>query len=153
MGDLMQQQQLIEEELIRDEGKKESAYTDSLGFITIGIGRMIDARKGGKLTDQEIMYLFRNSLTVVENFLNKNIPWWTTLSAVRQRVLINMAFNLQGNLLNFKKFLFAVQAGQYDIAAAEMEDSKWFGQVGKRAKRLQYMMLKDAVPPNTPEFF
>jgi lysozyme len=41
------------EQLTREEGKRRSAYQDHLGYWTIGVGRLIDARKGGGLSDEE----------------------------------------------------------------------------------------------------
>jgi lysozyme len=52
-----------------------------------------------------------------------------------------MAFNLGNRLKGFKKFLSALNMGQWDDAAREMMDSKWATQVGKRAERLRDMVL------------
>ncbi len=144
------QQKLLEQELTRDEGKKNVMYKDSLGKNTVGIGRLMD---GKPVSDAVISLMFSEDITESEAFLNRNIPWWTNLSPIRQRVLLNMAFNLGGKLLQFKNTLFAIQAEQFDTAAKEMLDSLWAKQVGKRAKRLAYMMQYDKVPPQTAEFF
>lgn len=144
------QQKLLEQELTRDEGKKNTMYKDSRGFNTVGIGHLMD---GKPLSDRVVSILFSEDITEAESFLNRNVPWWTNLSAIRQRVLLNMAFNMNGKLLQFKKALFAMQAEQWKEAAAEMKDSVWYTQVGKRAKRLCYMMQYDQVPPQTDEYF
>ena len=41
------------EQLKRHEGLRLHAYADSLGYTTIGYGRMIDKRKGGGITERE----------------------------------------------------------------------------------------------------
>jgi lysozyme len=50
-----------------DEGVKEYAYTDSEGYLTIGVGRLIDRTKGGKLSEDEIDYLLDNDIDKVQN--------------------------------------------------------------------------------------
>ena len=53
----------LERQLRRDEGVVEHAYIDSEGWTTIGVGRLIDKRKGGRLRDDEIEYLLQNDIT------------------------------------------------------------------------------------------
>ena len=58
-----------------------------------------------------------------------------------QRVCINMAFNLGRNRLSkFKKMITAVNEGNYQKAADEMIDSKWYRQVGRRSEELVEIM-------------
>lgn len=134
-------------ELRRDEGVVPYEYKDSLGYSTIGVGRLIDRRKGGHLSDDEIDYLLANDVRRSIADLDKYLPWWRDLSPVRQRVIANMVFNLGiGNaalgsgLLGFKNTLVMIKNGQYADAAAGMLQSKWAKQVGERANRLSAMM-------------
>lgn len=131
----------LEAELTRDEGNVAYAYTDSLGYLTIGIGHLIDKRKGAKLKPQVIDLIFQLDIQDCEADLDRNLPWWRNLSPVRQRVLLNMCFNMGiGTLLTFKNTLAAMQNGSYAAAASGMLASKWATQVGDRAKRLADMM-------------
>lgn len=128
-------------ELRRDEGVVSHAYQDHLGYWTIGVGRLIDKRRGGKLRKSEIDMLLSNDIDEFAASLDKHLPWWRTLDGVRQRVILNMAFNLGVNgLLGFKNTLAYVKAGNYEKAASNMLLSKWARQVGNRAKRLSEMM-------------
>jgi len=76
-------------DLIRDEGEVHHAYQDSLGFWTLGIGRLIDQRRGGGITHDEALFLLQNDIESKTEDLDRALPWWKTLSEVRQRALLN----------------------------------------------------------------
>jgi lysozyme len=134
-------------ELRRDEGVVRHAYQDSRGLWTIGVGRLIDERKGGGLSDEEIDHLLANDVSRVKSELDKFLPWWRDLDAVRQRALINMCFNLGiHGLLGFRNTLAAIQAHDWPKVAAGMLDSRWARQTGARAHRLAHMMETGEAP-------
>ncbi|WP_414144249.1 hypothetical protein [Burkholderia territorii] len=86
---------------------------------------------------------------VVKSYSNGGVASSALLDTVRralspERVMMNMAFNMQGKLLAFRKFLAATQPGDWNAAAAEMLDSLWARQIGDRAKRLASMMRSGA---------
>lgn len=126
----------LREQLIRDEGKKPFAYQDSLGYWTIGVGRLIDQRKGGRLTDDEINYLLDNDIREKTAQVLNALPFAKDLDEVRFSALVNLAFAGIGTLLQFKKMLVAMQARNWDEAAKQLLDSKYATQVGDRANRL-----------------
>ncbi len=67
--------------------------------------------------------------------------------------MCNMAFNLGATkLAGFVRFLAAVQAGSYEVAAHEMAASLWARQVGERAVRLEGMMIRGSTgsPDDAP---
>ena len=132
----------ITKQLRRDEGVVEHAYQDHLGWWTIGVGRLIDKRKGGRLTDDEIDYLLANDIAEKERELEASVSFYKRLDEVRKGVLLNMAFNLgvQG-LLGFRNTLKLIETGKYEEASKEMLKSKWARQVGDRAVRLSKQML------------
>ena len=131
----------ITKQLRRDEGVVSNAYQDSLGYWTIGVGRLIDKRKGGKLRDNEIDFLLSNDIDEVEEALGARISFYKGLDEARRGVLLNMAFNLGiDGLMAFKNTLSLVGAGKYKEASVEMLKSKWATQVGNRAVRLSKQM-------------
>ena len=141
------------------EGRVPHAYQDSLGYWTIGIGHLIDKRRGGRLPDPIIDALFDYDLDHHAKPLFDRLPWVASLDPVRQAVLIDMAFNLGvDGLLGFHTTLGHVHGGRYTAAAEQMLKSKWAGQVGRRALRLSEMMrtgqwpkdVSDAVPEVRP---
>lgn len=132
---------ILENELERDEGFRPYAYRDSLGFLTIGYGRMVDQRAGGGITRDEARYLLNNDLDEVEADLDAHFSWWREMTETRQRVLANMAFNLGiAKLKRFTNTLAAMERGDYEAAAKGMLASLWAQQVKGRAERLAEMM-------------
>jgi lysozyme len=131
-------------ELRRDEGVERKPYTDSVGKLTIGVGRNLT---DVGLSDDEIDYLLHNDLKRVDADLDAHAAWWRTLDPVRQRVLRNLCFNMGWpRLAGFKNALGAMKAGKYATAANEMLDSTWARQVGARAQRLAAMMRTGRAP-------
>lgn len=128
-----------------DEREVPWVYPDSEGYLTVGVGRLIDKRKGGRLRPDEISYLLNNDMDEALDGLNRALPWFQNLDDARRGVLANMAFNLGlPGLLAFKNTLALVQQGKYAEASVEMLDSKWAQQVGDRAKRLSKQMKEGA---------
>lgn len=133
--------QSLVDQLKRDEGQVLHAYTDSLGYWTIGTGRLIDARRGGGITPFESDFLLANDIERKRQQLYQALPWTATLEPIRRAVLLNMAFNLGvDGLLQFRQTLALVRAGNFGAAADEMLHSEWAQQVGDRALRLAKQM-------------
>lgn len=132
----------LKEMLIRQEGEVNHAYEDSEGWLTIGVGRLIDERKGGKISHDEAMYLLNNDIKKVIGQCDRAFDWYDELDEARKIVIINMVFNMGlGNFKNFKKTISFIEQGIYISASKEMLDSKWSKQVGKRADELSNIML------------
>ena len=130
----------MKKELIRDEGMRLKPYRCPAGKLTIGVGRNLDDTG---ITELEAEMLLAYDIERFGYQLDRAIPWWRRLDEVRQRVLLNMAFNMGTmRLMEFTITLANVQAGRYKEAAAAMRNSKWARQVGARAERLAVMMEK-----------
>lgn len=126
------------------EGERLKPYRCTKGKLTIGVGRNLEDRG---ITATESAYLLGNDIDGFYVALQKALPWVSQLDEVRQRVLLDMAFNLgiQG-LLTFTNTLATIKAGDYEKAGPMMLDSRWAGQVGKRAERLSTMMITGKDP-------
>jgi lysozyme len=131
----------LKEQLLREEGSESCAYQDTRGFWTIGVGRLIDARKGDGLSQDEIEYLLDNDIKKITDKVHNTLPWISKLNDARRAVLIGMAFQmgLRG-LLGFKRTLGSIEDGQYFEAAIEMLQSDWAKQTPERANRLATQM-------------
>jgi lysozyme len=126
------------EQLERHEGLRLKPYRDTVGKLTIGVGRNLT---DVGLSESEARFLLRTDVTRVKADLDTHLPWWRGLDDVRARVLADMAFNLGiAGLVGFRDTLAAVRAGRWADAAAGMRASKWAGQVKGRAERLASMM-------------
>jgi lysozyme len=127
----------LTKEVKRDEGFRDKVYQCSEGFNTIGYGWNMEAmpiseRAATFILTEQLMSTFEQC---------QNFDWFPPLSDARQRVIVNMAFNIGVNgVSKFKKMIAAIKAKNYALAAVEMLDSKWADQVGTRANRLSAMM-------------
>ena len=124
-------------QLMKHEGVKLFPYIDTVGKITIGVGR--------NLTDRGI------SSTVAFDMLDDDIDrcihelssfdWFLGLNDVRKRAMIDMVFNLGlTRFLGFRKLIAAMSVSDFDEAAHQMIDSDWATQVGMRANTLANMV-------------
>jgi lysozyme len=131
----------LTKQLRRDEDEVLHAYPDHLGFLTIGVGRLIDKRKGGGITPDESAYLLSNDIDKRQAELLRRIPWVSTLDSVRFGALLNMAFQMGvDGLLGFKNTLAMVRTGDYVQASEGMLNSLWAKQTPERARRIAKQM-------------
>jgi lysozyme len=124
-------------QLTIDEGRRARVYTDTVGKLTVGVGRNISDRA---FSDDEIDLMLNNDIKLVVAQLDRSLPWWRQMNDARQNVLANMCFMGIGTLLTFKNTLAAMQDSRYGDAADGMLASKWAKQVGQRADRLAKIM-------------
>lgn len=126
------------EQLIDFEGEKFKPYKDTVGKVTIGVGRNL-TDKG--ISKAESRVLLHNDIADAVFDLDKNLPWWDSMTEARQRVLADMCFNMGiTTLLTFSNTLSLMKKGDYAGAAAAMRESHWASQVGRRADALAGMM-------------
>lgn len=121
----------------RHEGFRSKPYHCTAGKLTIGIGRNLD---DVGITKDEALGLLSNDLARCVLDAAK-FPWFNSLSAVRQDVVLSMLFQLGlGGFSEFRKFMAALSAGNFEKAADEMLASEWAHQTPARAGELSQMM-------------
>lgn len=138
--------QTLKKILIFDEGKENKAYTDTVGKITIGVGRNL-TDKG--LSDKEIEILLDNDISdaLQDIYVIFGTRWGQSVGDYRLIAIASMLFNLgKPRFLTFKKMREALKNHDFELAAAEALDSKWAQQVGKRAERLAYIIKNNKLP-------
>ncbi len=131
----------FEQQLRDEEGEKLYAYQDHLGYWTIGVGILIDKRKGGGLRKEESDFILRNRIRLQTAEVEKALPWSKDLDEPRKAVLVGMAFQMGlDGLLGFKNTLKMIERRQYKEAGAGMLNSLWAKQTQARAKRMAKQM-------------
>lgn len=119
------------------EGLMLSSYLDTEGHWTIGYGTNLETLT---ITESQADEWLRSKLTDCKDTLDL-IPEFRMLNRARQNVLIEMTYNLGlAGLMKFSRMWLAIQNAAYKTAAAEMLDSRWARQVGRRAETLSTRM-------------
>lgn len=139
---------IVKEDLIKHEGYVTEIYLDSEGLETFGVGHLVTEDDieygwpvGTPVTEERVENCFETDVNTAYTDACVLVLNFAGQSVDAQRVLVNMAFNLGRNRLGqFKNMLKAVNEGNYDKAADEMVDSKWYDQVGHRSKELERIM-------------
>ena len=138
----------IKEDLVRHEGYVTEIYLCSENYPTFGIGHMVTENDmehtwpvGTPVTDERILQVFHDDCKVAIADAELLVNNLSDHPDFVSRVLVNMAFNIgRPRLSKFKKMLAAIEAKDYNLAAKEMMDSKWYHQVGHRSKELVEIM-------------
>ena len=134
----------LREELEIDEGCKYYIYLDHLGYATFGIGHLITEddpeygwEVGTSIDTYRVHEAFEDDVQSVLTDCEKLYVQWEHLPEEAQRVIANMMFNMgYTRLSKFRGMKRGVDARDWNAAADEMVDSRWYNQVTNRAKRL-----------------
>lgn len=145
--------ELLKEQIKRHEGEVLEIYKDSLGYLTFGVGHLVreddpefGQPEGTPVTQERVdevyEYDFDKHLEeTIHLFESKGGEDFYALPENIQHVLVNMTFNLGGTRFGkFNNMWKGVVENDWEKVAVEMEDSKWFGQVGRRSVELQEMV-------------
>ena len=128
---------IVRTQLPIDEGRRTKPYRDTVGKLSIGVGRNLD---DVGVRPDEIALMLENDIAEAERAA-RSLVNFDALSDVRKAVVINMAFNMGAAVLSrFVNTLKAINEGRYGDAADGMLASKWAQQVGARAQRLAKQM-------------
>ncbi len=124
--------------LIRHEGLALKPYRCPAGKLTIGVGHNLDAKP---ISVRAAMMILDDDIADVSRQVRERWPWTVDLPAAVGVVLVDMAFNIgMTGLSTFKRFLAALEARNYALAADEMLRSMWACQVEHRAAELAKMI-------------
>jgi GH24 family phage-related lysozyme (muramidase) len=134
----------LREEIEYDEGSVNEIYLDHLGLPTFGIGHLVTEwdeeygwEVGTPVSEDRCNEVFDTDIQIVLSDCDKLYPDFNELPEEVQRIIANMMFNMgRPRLSKFKGMKRGVDARDWNAAADEMVDSKWYRQVTKRADRL-----------------
>ena len=121
----------------RHEGFRASAYQDTRGYLTIGYGRLIDARRGGGISRAEAEFLLAGDIKRAEATVRALFRGADDFTPARYSALVSMAFNLgRGGLRRFSNMSAAIACNDWEMAAEEALNSVWARQVPARAQEI-----------------
>ena len=134
----------LREELTEDEGCKYEIYLDHLGYPTFGIGHLVrdddpehGEEVGTPVSEDRVIAAFESDIETVLSDCNILYPDFEDLPEEAQQIIANMMFNLgRPRLSKFVGMKRGVDSKDWNGAADEMVDSRWYRQVGERAERL-----------------
>ena len=144
----------IQSDLQYFEGLRLTVYDDananriSTGYTVVGhpsIGYGIALDTGG-ITKDEALYLLTNRINNFTAWATANLaPVWGTLSEIRQRVIVNMLYQVGvATYRSFKLFNAALASGNFDEAANQIINSEAYQEAPKRWQWLADCMRNDS---------
>lgn len=142
-----------------NEGRRDRVYKDTVGHLTIGVGFNLD-RAGARnaieqlgvnfedvragrvtLTNDQINQLLATDITKTRLDVKKVFPEFDSYSPQRQAALTDMMFNLGSTRFRgFRNMIAAIKEGDWEKAAEQAEDSRWFSQVARRGPLITNML-------------
>jgi len=127
------------EMLKRHEGYRKHPYLCSAGKLTIGYGRNL-SEVG--ISEDEAMTLLVHDMVIALRDVRLIFPDFSKFSKNRRNALVDLIFNLgKTKFLGFKKMIVAVKNEDWAEATKELEDSKYYKQVGNRAIEIKGLLL------------
>lgn len=134
----------LREEIAVDEGVKYEIYLDHLGLPTFGIGHLVrdDDPESGQpvgtaVSEDRVNECFDKDVEIVIDDCRQLYEDFDDLPGEAQLIIANMMFNMgRPRLSKFKGMKRGVDARDWNAAADEMVDSRWYRQVTNRANRL-----------------
>lgn len=145
--------EVLKEQIKRHEGEVLEIYKDSLGYLTFGVGHLVKEDdpefgqpEGTPVSQERVDEIYdidfdKHVEECIHVYESKGGEDFYSLPEDIQHVLINMTFNLGGTRFGkFNNMWKGVIANDWEKVAVEMEDSRWFKQVGRRSVELQEMV-------------
>ena len=134
----------LRKQLEIDEGVKYEIYLDHLGYPTFGIGHLVipsdkEYREdvGTRVSEERVRECFDKDVESVLRDCTLLYKDFDELPEEAQQIIANMMFNMgYTRLSKFKGMKKGVDARDWNKAADEMVDSRWYKQVTNRANRL-----------------
>ena len=126
------------------EGFRDTVYSDSLGFATIGYGHLVlpsdNFVEGTTYPKEMLEEVFDNDFKIAHDSANELLADIEHNHIVKG-VIIEMCFQLgKPRVMKFKKMWEALKNNDLETASKEMIDSNWHKQTTKRCERLANVM-------------
>jgi len=134
----------VKQRIKEHEGYRDTVYSDSLGFATVGYGHLVlptdDFVEGVAYSKEQLETVFDNdfqiALTSAEELLEE-----LTVPETVKGIICEMCFQLgKPRIMKFKKMWEGIEEADYNKAADEMIDSAWHSQTTSRCESLAELM-------------
>ena len=131
----------LKSEIIRFEGIRNTIYRDTLGNLTGGIGHRIEPNDGvwteGEQIDEVVInsWYCADSQTAIQRtqqILGQST--WNEIDSFRQRVLVQVVFNLGYNFTQFRQTIQCIHNLDWEKSSQNLMNSEWYNQVGIRGE-------------------
>ena len=134
----------IKQRIKEHEGFRDTVYSDSLGFATIGYGHLVlpsdNFVKGTTYPKEMLEEVFDNDFKIAHDSANELLAD-IEHNHIIKGVIIEMCFQLgKPRVMKFKKMWEALKNNDLETASKEMIDSNWHKQTTKRCESLANVM-------------
>ena len=137
----------LEDRIIRHESFRATAYKDSMGFSTIGIGHCLtkddcDSYPNG-ISYADAVTLLEADIARTKQNAAKEFPWVLGLDECRAGIIYEMCFQMGvGSVAQFHNMIAAIRQQDWATAANAMLESAWHRETPSRCEELATLMLK-----------
>ena len=134
----------VKQRIKEHEGFRDTVYSDSLGFATIGYGHLVlptdNFVEGVTYPKEQLEVLFDKDFQIALTSANELLEGLDVNHIVRG-VIIEMCFQLgKPRVMKFKKMWEALRNNDFEEAANQMIDSAWHKQTTSRCESLAATM-------------
>ena len=134
----------VKQRIKEHEGFRDTVYSDSLGFATIGYGHLVlptdNFVEGVTYPKEQLEVLFDKDFEIAFNSANELVEG-LDLNHIAKGVIIEMCFQLgKPRVMKFKKMWEALRNNDFEEAANQMIDSAWHKQTTSRCESLASTM-------------
>ena len=134
----------IKQRIKEHEGFRDTVYSDSLGFATIGYGHLVlptdNFVEGTTYSKEMLEKVFDNDFKIAHDSANELLTDIKHNDIIKG-VIIEMCFQLgKPRVMKFKKMWEALKNNDLETASKEMIDSNWHKQTTKRCESLANVM-------------
>ena len=134
----------VKQRIKEHEGFRDTVYSDSLGFATIGYGHLVlptdNFVEGVTYPKEQLEVLFDKDFQIALTSANELVDG-LDLNHIAKGVIVEMCFQLgKPRVMKFKKMWEALRNNDFEEAANQMIDSAWHKQTTSRCESLAATM-------------
>ena len=134
----------VKQRIKEHEGFRDTVYSDSLGFATIGYGHLVlptdNFVEGVTYPKEQLEVLFDKDFQIALTSANELVDG-LDLNHIAKGVIVEMCFQLgKPRVMKFKKMWAALRNNDFEEAANQMIGSAWHKQTTSRCESLAATM-------------